>query len=108
VDSKTIKEIFGGDLLDDQDLLESFKQLNGNSVIKPFECVGTIDEVNEALQYLLKRTDPVEYPRLLKLYRKSFTKDDHPDFFNSFLKSFNTENNLRDQELKLLNVSKYG
>ncbi len=56
--------IFGEDLLDKPDLQQYFDELCGIAPNKPFECVGTIDEVNKALQmisesrkdkYLVKR-----------------------------------------------------
>ena len=42
--------IFGHDLLDDPALEPYFDELAGLSRIKPFECVGTVSEVNEALR----------------------------------------------------------
>ena len=45
-----LQEIFGHDLLDDPTLEQTFVELSGLSKIKPFECVGTVREVNEALR----------------------------------------------------------
>ena len=42
-------DIFGHDLLDDIELEKYFNQLIGKEKTKPFECVGTRDEVNEAI-----------------------------------------------------------
>ncbi len=44
-----VLDIFGKNLLDDQTLLPLLEQLLGLRDIKPFECVGTPDEVKEAL-----------------------------------------------------------
>ncbi len=43
--------IFGKDLLNDNDLQPILKQLKGEADVKPFECVGTIEEVNACLSY---------------------------------------------------------
>ena len=44
--------IFGEDLLDKVELIQYFDELCGIAPNKPFECVGTIDEVNKALQMI--------------------------------------------------------
>jgi hypothetical protein len=64
IDNDTIVSIFGEDLLDKPALQQYFDELCGIAPNKPFECVGTIDEVNKALdmisesrkeKYLIKR-----------------------------------------------------
>jgi hypothetical protein len=45
----TITNIFHKDILNDASLKHLFNDLAGWSKEKPFECVGTIDEVNLAL-----------------------------------------------------------
>ncbi|MCQ2284512.1 MAG: hypothetical protein MJZ57_06395 [Bacteroidales bacterium] len=50
IDDKTMIEIFGEDLLNKKELESYFDELSGISKYKPFECVGTIREVNEALR----------------------------------------------------------
>ena len=47
-------DIFGEDLLDKSDMIPYFDELIGTAPNKPFECVGTIDEVNEAVQLISK------------------------------------------------------
>jgi len=54
IDSDTMIKIFGKDLFDDASLLQYFKELIGQSEVKPFECVGTVDEVNMAVQKIIK------------------------------------------------------
>ena len=41
--------IFGEDLLNKPSLQQYFDELTGIAENKPFECVGTVDEVNRAL-----------------------------------------------------------
>ena len=50
IDDKTMIDIFGEDLLNKKELQQYFDELSGISKYKPFECVGTIREVNEALR----------------------------------------------------------
>lgn len=45
--------IFGENLLDKPALQTYFDELTGISAIKPFECVGTLEEVNQALQAII-------------------------------------------------------
>ncbi len=44
-------EIFGKNLLKDNDLVPIMRQLRGEVEVKPFECVGTVEEVNACLNY---------------------------------------------------------
>ncbi len=58
-------EIFGKDLLNDTELKKYFDQLTGKEKTKPFECVGTRAEVNEAVN-LLREKYKNDLPILLK------------------------------------------
>ncbi len=63
----TLVDIFGGDLLDDPEQTENYKKLTGQTSVKPFECVGTIKEVNGALTHTLKNWgQKVDMPLILK------------------------------------------
>ena len=50
-------QIFGEDLLNKPEMMHFFYQLIGKEATKPFECVGTVDEVAEALKMLLKQNE---------------------------------------------------
>ena len=52
IDDATMIDIFGEDLLNKAELSQTFEELAGLSLNKPFECVGTIGEVNQALRML--------------------------------------------------------
>ena len=52
IDNDTMVGIFGEDLLDKAELQQYFDELCGIAPNKPFECVGTIDEVNKALRMI--------------------------------------------------------
>lgn len=52
IENDTMVSIFGEDLLDKPELQHYFDELRGVAPNKPFECVGTIDEVNQALEMI--------------------------------------------------------
>lgn len=51
ISENELTEIFGKNLLNDNDLIPIMKQLKGEVEVKPFECVGTVEEVNACLSY---------------------------------------------------------
>lgn len=101
-------DIFGENLLEKKELLDTFLSLTGNKDIKPFECVGSIEEVNYAvilkIENLLKENKPLPY--LLKYYLEHYGLEKDND---ELLKKFNKENNLEEKFTKLLKeeVKKY-
>ncbi|MCK9202965.1 MAG: hypothetical protein M0P58_00835 [Bacteroidales bacterium] len=73
--------IFGKNLLDanDPEMKLYFDQLAGIAHEKPFDCVGTINEVNLALCEILRRHGQEELPALLAWYRSSSQYDQYRD-----------------------------
>ncbi len=69
IEPERLNEIFGKSMLDDTSLELEFRQLIGEAETKPFECVGTVSEVQQALDMTLKRWYPTSRPALLKDYR---------------------------------------
>lgn len=66
---EVLNRIFGKSMLDDPSLQLYFDQLTGLMPTKPFECVGTIDEVNTALAMTIERYySDSNCPYLLKGY----------------------------------------
>lgn len=61
--------IFGRNLLDDSSLEHTFRQLAGHEEYKPFECIGTVDEVNFAIAKAFNYYPAERLPYLLKVYR---------------------------------------
>ncbi len=53
IDDEVMQSIFGTDMLNDKEMLQTFDELAGFSKIKPFECVGTVSEVNEAMSRIV-------------------------------------------------------
>lgn len=70
IDQNLMINIFGRNLLNDMELLDTFNQLIGLKDEKPFECVGTIDEVNASLHLITKKLHREETPLLLKYFQK--------------------------------------
>ena len=66
-----LTEIFGADMMNDSTMLDTMKQLIGLSPEKPFECVGSRDEINTAIcltiEKLEKEGKPL--PKLLSYYK---------------------------------------
>ena len=69
IEDATLRRIFGKDMLDDRDLQELFDALSKSEEVKPFECVGTYDEVNYALGKKVRSYSNAELPHLLKNYK---------------------------------------
>ncbi|MDP2423124.1 MAG: hypothetical protein U1C46_02880 [Bacteroidales bacterium] len=63
-----VEAIFGRDLFSDADLRTYFNQLCGLTEEKPFDCIGTIGEVNAALAQTIRNKDTAPLPLLLNDY----------------------------------------
>jgi len=61
--------ILGKPMLENQNLKNIFDELCGFTSIKPFECVGTTEEVRQALEIIVSQKKPVT-PILLERYLK--------------------------------------
>lgn len=93
------QKIFGKDLLDDHTLKPLFDQLTGSAPEKPFECVGTVDEVNVAARKAASDWER-PLPSLLASYQERVTKKSLN--FDSFLKQFDSQHFLEKRFLRLL------
>lgn len=93
--------IFGDNLLDRKDLLDHFLSLIGESSAKPFECVGSIEEVNYALNTKIENLKIIngKMPFLLDYYLKNYYKN-NIDY--NLLNKFNYVHNLNYKHINLL------
>ena len=68
-----LEAIFGKNLLEDESLYGTLKQLTGLLEEKPFECVGSRSEVNTAITLTIQRMEEEgkKLPKLLKQYRET-------------------------------------
>jgi hypothetical protein len=89
------EKIFEKNLLDDLLLKPLFDELTGMSSAKPFECVGTVEEVNIALAEIIKNYNNLELPALLKYYSSlpEFELYKNSDI-NNLLNQFNSQHFL--------------
>ena len=85
-------EIFGQDLYEREDLLESFKEILGYSLTKPFECVGTYSEARYAVSLLIEKLDKDKLPYLLKYYYDNYELE----LDGTNILKYNDENSLSE------------
>lgn len=93
--------IFGEDLFEKESLLKTFIELTGNGEVKPFDCVGTFEEVNFATTKTIISLEEQnkELPLLLKYYKDNFGL---ADISEDITKRYNEENNLTDEQNEML------
>lgn len=89
--------IFGEDLYENKDLLNTFIELTGYGETKPFECVGTYEEVRYAISKVIEREENLPY--LLQYYKDNFKLE---DLSNKIETRYNDENNLDEYFENLL------
>ena len=93
--------IFGMDLFENKELLNTFLELTGNGETKPFECVGTYEEVNFAISQTIenieKKNKPL--PFLLQYFKDNY---DLVDTNNDITLRYNDENNLNEEQNAIL------
>ena len=86
--------IFGEDLFEREDLLETFIELCGYGDTKPFECVGTYSEIKYAITKTIMQIEKenASMPVLLKYYKEHFELSKE-----EMLNYYNKENNLPEE-----------
>ena len=97
LDHEDLVSIFHADMLNDPDMMDLFEQLTGMQDNKPFECVGTRDEVNTAICMSIagyeKKNRPL--PLLYREYQKTPYYEAYRDRRVSW-DNWNDENSLPD------------
>lgn len=93
--------IFKEDLFEKESLLNTFIELTGNGPYKPFDCVGTFDEVNYAISKTIQNIekDNKPLPYLLKYYKDNFKMYDTT---NDITKQYNENTNLTKEQNEIL------
>jgi hypothetical protein len=97
ISRKELADIFGKDLLSNPDLKPVFDELSGTSSVKPFECVGTVEEVRASVDFLSSANEVSDSDIVAHCphaqsevsdYLKRFNEDHFlPDVFVELLKS---------------------
>ncbi len=93
--------MFGEDLFEKTNLLNTFLELSGNGKVKPFDCVGTFEEVNFAISKTIENVEKakMDLPFLLKYYKDNY---ELVDTKNDLTKVYNEENNLNEEQNAIL------
>lgn len=98
-----LTEIFGKDLLNDTSMEQYFIELIGKSEHKPFECVGSIDEVNLAVSLAIRKylDKNQELPFLFRKYMdmELYSPDTIDSRNDKICKGF-SENNLLPDDFR--------
>ncbi len=100
IETARLNRIFGKSMLDDKSLELEFRQLLGEEETKPFECVGTVSEVRQALAMALRRWYKTDRPVLLDDYNVLKDLEDLPPL-NSLLPI----GNLSPEERQILQAA---
>jgi UDP-N-acetyl-alpha-D-muramoyl-L-alanyl-L-glutamate epimerase len=104
LEKHTLEEIFGEDLYEKPELEKYFNELIGLSEAKPFECVGTIEEVNMALCLAVKDCKDRNMPHLLNYYIQTSIYQEYKDIFpEEILGQMSSEHFLSAEFLKIMN-----
>lgn len=93
--------IFDTDLFENKDLLQTFIELTGNGKAKPFDCVGTFEEVNFAISKTIENIEKSkkQLPYLLNYYKTNYKL---VDTSKDITKTYNNENNLTEEQNDML------
>lgn len=100
-------EIFKENMLENESLRDIFNGLVYPDYDKPFECVGTKDEINLSLSMIERKCkqDNTKLPELVKGYNTNINNLE--DKINEYSKLWNNENNLPEEfEIRLRNYIK--
>lgn len=101
VSRERLAAVFGRDLLDDPDMENYFTELIGRSEHKPFECVGSIDEVNLAVSLAIREYEKNGSPLPLLFEKYKAMGMYYPgglDVLNdSYCRKFSEKNLLPDE-----------
>ena len=93
--------VFDHNLLDDKSLLDIFIGLINPDVTKPFECVGTREEIDYSLRLYLEKlvTEGKKLPALIEYYRDNIFD---PNRQYNIAGYFNQEHHIPEQYLKMV------
>jgi len=103
LDPERMIDVFGENLFGNNELKKYFDELTGISEFKPFECVGTVDEVNIALCMTIKKYYyDTEKPALLKYYMETSKYKDYCDYEHNLLNTFSVNHFVPESFLRIL------
>lgn len=85
-------DIFKENLLNKEELLNIFLELIGKTKTKPFECVGTIEEVNYIVKKYIEKE--AKLPYLIKYYKEHYYKQEK---MRNLLNVYNDDNCIEEE-----------
>ena len=101
VSAEKLTKTYGENLFEKKELLSVLKELCGMTPEKPFECVGTVDEVCIALVQTVKKYENL--PFLLQFFVENPLYKHYEDVdFKTQLQHLETEHFLEEKEMDLL------
>lgn len=97
-------EIFGTDMMEDETMEIIMRQLIGEVEEKPFECVGSRDEVNTAICMTIAKMEEQKrpLPKLLQVYKTTVMYSIYAQKENTFFSSYEEENLLPEKFAELI------
>lgn len=106
-----LTEIFGRNMADDREMELYFSQLIGMEKEKPFECVGSRDEINAAVTLTIRDFESginsgEELPYLFKRYKDFGMYEKHLDICEDFFNFYDDEHLIPEKYLE--KMKKYG
>lgn len=104
-----LTEIFGVNMMNDLTMLETMKQLIGLSPEKPFECVGSRDEINTAICLTIEKleTQGKKLPKLLEYYKSEGLYEQNKGKEQYYFNFYDKENLLPEEFDKILKETCY-
>jgi len=101
VSAERLREIFGENLFEKEELLPIFQELCGLEKEKPFECVGTIKEVCLASIQAMKQY--ADLPFLLRYFMQTPLYEQYKSMcFEEQMRELNPQHFLSEKELKII------
>ncbi len=100
-------KIYGENLFEKESLLSELKELTGITPVKPFECVGTTEEVNLALWKVIQLYNrQTKLPILLDFFKQSsiYNNIGQTDF-DQFMSQYESEHFLSEKAITILKES---
>lgn len=97
-----LEDIFGRNMLEDPDMIPVMDQLIGVVEEKPFECVGSRDEINIAICEAMRQMETAEYelPLLLRHYQETEQYQQYYPVQDNPYHSYYEEENLVPEHLQ--------
>ncbi len=104
-----ICDILGTDMANRKDMLTTFMQLIGMADEKPFECVGSRDEINFAVTQAIKNIEATDQqlPYLFEFYKTTELYKEYENKENPLYSYYNEINNLTEYFCKIVKEKCY-